>query len=96
MDCNCIDNFISFVVEWLAINMHYHKVHQIEYVIIAFLALLGTGYGIFQAKIIQFGVDQLTDASTTEIISFINWYTWAFMGSGAIAYIIPKCTKINH
>ena len=83
---------LSFVVQQLA--KPYHSVHH--YAKIAFFALLGTGYGIFQAKIIQFGVDQLTDASTTETISFINWYTWAFMGSGAIAYIIPKCTKINH
>ena len=83
---------LSFVVQQLA--KPYHSVHH--YAKIAFFALLGTGYGIFQANIIQFGVDQLTDASTTEIISFINWYTWAFMGSGAIAYIIPKCTKINH
>ena len=67
---------LSFVVEQQA--KPYHSVHQ--YAKIAFLALLGTGYGIFQANIVQFGVDQLTDASTTEIISFINWCTWAFIG----------------
>ena len=83
---------LSFVVEQLA--KPYHSVHQ--YAKIALLAFLGTGYGIFQANIIQFGVDQLTDASTTEIISFINWFTCVFIGSGSVAYIFPICNKINH
>ena len=30
-----------------------------------------------QANVIQFGVDQLSDASTSEITSFINWCTFS-------------------
>ena len=35
--------------------------------------ILAFGIGGFQAIVIQFGVDQLNDASTTEITSFVAW-----------------------
>ena len=55
------------------------------------LTTLGIGYGCFQGGIIQFGIDQLTDASTNEIKSFINWYVWGFISSGVLANYISKC-----
>ena len=57
------------------------------------LTTLGIGYGCFQGSIIQFGIDQLTDTSTNEIKSFINWYCWAFVGSGVITNFISKCAS---
>ena len=45
-----------------------------NYLQIVLLASLEVGYGCFQANIIQFGIDQLTNSSTDEIVSFINWY----------------------
>ena len=56
-----------------------------------FLAALGLGYGCFQANVIQFGIDQLTDSSTNEIISFINWYCWSVVTSGAVTNYISEC-----
>ena len=35
-----------------------------------------TGLAGFLSNIIQFGIDQLRDAPTTEITSFIVWYMW--------------------
>ena len=52
------------------------------------IIILTFGLGAFQANIIQFGVDQLTDASTTEITSFVAWYTWTFISSNIIASLI--------
>ena len=60
---------------------------------IVLLASLGIGYGCFQANIIQFGIDQLTDASTDEIISFINWYSWSYIGSGFFVNLISECVS---
>ena len=40
------------------------------------LFIMAIGLGGFQASIIQFGLDQLHDASTTEIKSFIIWFVW--------------------
>ena len=41
------------------------------------------------------GIDQLTDTSTNEIKSFINWYCWAFVSSGVVANFISKCASLQ-
>ena len=46
---------------------------------------LGIGYGGFQANIIQFGVDQLPDASSHEVKAFIAWYSWTYISSQVTA-----------
>ena len=62
-----------------------------NYIQIILLASLGIGYGCFQANVIQFGIDQLTDASTDEIVSFINWYLWSFVSSGIFVKLLSAC-----
>ena len=58
-----------------------HNHHVFHIVVIVLTVWYTIGFGGFQANIIQFGVDQLTDASTTEITSFIAWYTWSLLSS---------------
>ena len=56
-------------------------------VTLVLLILTSVGFGGCQANVIQFGIDQLHDVSTTEIISFISWYTWTCVSGGvAIDY----------
>ena len=55
--------------------------------------LMGIGLGGFQANIIQFGLDQLHDASTTEITSFIIWYVWTSFN--AIVVVEFNCFCLN-
>ena len=50
-----------------------------------FLIPLGIGYGGFQANIIQFGVDQILDASSDEVKAFIAWYSWTYISSQVTA-----------
>ena len=38
--------------------------------------IMAIGFGGYQANVIQFGTDQLHDASTDEITSFISWYMY--------------------
>ena len=45
--------------------------------IILFLVYI-IGLGLFQANAIQFGLDQLLEAPTPKLISFIHWYTTAW------------------
>ena len=78
----------NFVVVYLVKSYN----HLFVYILVPVLAVAGAGFGGFQANIIQFGVDQLTDASTTELISFINWYACAYLSSGAVTHFNPKCT----
>ena len=53
-----------------------------NYVNGALMVVGAIGLGGFQANIIQFGIDQLHDASTNEITSFIAWYVWCAYSSG--------------
>ena len=48
--------------------------------------VMGIGFGLFQSNIIQFGIDQLSDASSTEITSFITCYTLTLFISGFVMY----------
>ena len=70
---------------------HVLEIKYIQILVLIFLGTLGIGYSGFQANVIQFGIDQLTDASTNEIISFINWYTWAYITSGVASIFISSC-----
>ena len=57
---------------------------------IALLILTTLGLAGFLSNIIQFGMDQLRDAPTTEITSFIVWYlrTWSV---GTFCVVIQSC-----
>ena len=51
------------------------------YFLTIFVIPLTIGFVAFQANIIQFGVDQLYDASSIEIKAFIVWLTWGILSS---------------
>ena len=40
---------------------------------------------------LQFGIDQLIDASSSEITSYISWYTWNFMLACTTGAIFTDC-----
>ena len=61
---------------------------KIQALLLVFMAI---GLGGYQANIIQFGMDQLHDASTTEITAFIIWYVWTLLSSGIIIDFISAC-----
>ena len=59
------------------------------------LVFLGIGWGGYQANVIQFGIDQLIDASATECKSFIIWLCWSYFASQvAVTYVI-QCFDHN-
>ena len=61
---------------------------KVQPVLTAFMAI---GFGGYQANIIQFGMDQLHDALSIEIQSFIIWYVWTVLSAGIIVDIISAC-----
>ena len=70
--------------------------HAYMYVVTIILFLVYTvGLGLFQANAIQFGLDQLLEAPTPKLISFIHWYYWAQnVGSLAFFYFIASSVLI--
>ena len=55
--------------------------------------VMGAGFGLFQANIIQFGIDQLLEASSTEITSFITWYTLTMFACGITMQFSSSCSS---
>ncbi len=53
--------------------------------------LVSIGLGGFQGSIVQLGLDQLHDASTTEITSFIVWYVSSLISTGFIVKFNLYC-----
>ena len=58
-----------------------------RYIITVLLFIVCIACGAYQANIILYGIDQLQDASTEEITSFISWYMCTWYGSEAIHHI---------
>ena len=59
-----------------------------------YLSLCGftaLGLGGFLSNIIHLGIDQLIDASASEITSFISWYTLTLYASGTALHFITDC-----
>ena len=52
---------------------------------------MSIGYEGYQANIVLFGIDQLQDASTDEITSFITWYVYTFFSGGVVMHFIDSC-----
>ena len=61
-----------------------------------FQAIAAIGYGGYQANIIQFGIDQLHDASTKEIQVFISWYVWSFFSGGIVIELATSCLQKDY
>ena len=61
--------------------------------VLALLVPEGIGYGVFQVNIIQFGIDQFTEASTIQFKSFVAWYSWTFIASGLVVYYLLTCIE---
>ncbi len=60
---------------------------------VVFFIIMAIGFGGYQANIIQFGLDQLQDASTTEIRAFISWFIWTYFCSYTILLFSHMCIK---
>ena len=58
---------------------------------IVLFTIMSIGYGGYQANIVLFGIDQLQDASTDEITSFITWYVYTFFSGGVVMHFIDSC-----
>ena len=59
-------------------NTQFPKSNWLRAVIIAPGVIITIiGLGLFEANAIQFGLDQLLEAPTPKLITFIHWYYWS-------------------
>ena len=65
---------LSTVLEKL-LDDYYASINDVATQVL--LGLMGIGLGGFLSTLMQFGMDQLYDASAEEISAFITWYVWS-------------------
>ena len=59
-----------------------------NYINAVLLFIMSLAFGGYQANVVLFGIDQLQDASTDEITSFISWYSFTYFGGGIVIFLI--------
>ena len=80
---------VSSVVAQM-VNSYQHLHTSIS---LALLIIASVGLGGYWANVIQFGLDQLQDASTTEITAFISWFMWTHMSGANTLTHVYACVK---
>ena len=59
-----------------------------DVIAVTFVLITTAGLGMFESNAIQFGMDQMLDASSEQLSSFIHWYFWcAHIGPLVLFYI---------
>jgi peptide/histidine transporter 3/4 len=79
--------FLMIIITASAIAGQLNEIysHHSKHTVLPILfCLMSIGVGAFQSNIVQFGLDQLHDASATEIKSFIVWYVNSLITTGFI------------
>ena len=83
--------------------VHYHVPPYIAVVVVILMVSAIVSLGMFEATAIQFGMDQMVEASSDQISAFIHWYYWsmnigvgvmALVGSGVMTLLIQCMIEI--
>ena len=69
-------SILSVLVSTGTIIIVYRNIALIAGVILI-LALAIVGKGMFESTVIQFGTDQMIEASSNQLSTFIHWYYWS-------------------
>ena len=75
------------------VYVHIHGNHWYATIGMLMCVCVGVlGVGLFEANAIQFGLDQLLEALTPKLITFIHWYYWSQNVGGLIffTYVLPS------
>ena len=64
-----------------------------EKIMTVLLVILAIGLGAYLTSIVQFGLDQLSDASTLELKSFIIWYICTFLTGSTLMFFLASCAS---
>ena len=64
--------------------------NHIGFLLLGIILVCGiSGFGMYEANAIQFGMDQMLEASSRKLSSFIHWYYWSLhLGPLMIFYIL--------
>ena len=74
--------WIGFMLGTLSSIVSNFVTTDIKIVTKVLLTVASAGFGGHKANVIQYGLDQLQDASTDEITAYISWYVWTSITAG--------------
>ena len=84
----------------IAVQNYVGYIQAVSYTLIVFIIVGEAGSAGILVNSLQFGIDQLTDASSSEIMSYISWYVWncilAISRHRTSGYIHFRSTKFNN
>jgi len=70
----------------------YDALHSALSKVLPFIAGIGAiASVVIIANIFQFGIDQIPDASSSQIVSFIHWGAWSFFLAESIFLLSTSC-----
>ena len=72
-----IIDVIFHTVFYSSENFAQHLSSRFLFIAVISAILFIIGIGLFEANAIQFGLDQLLEAPTPKLITFIHWYYWS-------------------
>ena len=67
------------------------KPYYVYYIFPVSYLVINAGLAGFRTNIIQFGMDQMVDASASQLSAFIHWYYWTTYAGSATATVILQC-----
>ena len=70
-------SYTVYCLGYLVTTKHHLYNISLRYVMVIAGILYIVGLGLFEAIAIQFGLDQLLEAPTHQLVSFIHWYYWS-------------------
>ncbi len=79
----------TYLVQYLPINADSKTIKGLK---IAWFFLLLICMGSSTVNMIQFGIDQLQDAPSSDIIVYLKWYSWTYFASVCTVIITQSCT----
>ena len=86
--CNGISSILAILISTESVSIHYKNI-SLDVVASSLVALAIVGKGMFESTVIQFGTDQMIEASSNQLSTFIHWYYWSlYIGNVCIDTII--------
>ena len=71
-----IGSILSILVSTESVSYDYGNI-SLEVAASSLAALAIVGKGMFESTVIQFGTDQMIEASSNQLSTFIHWYYWS-------------------
>ena len=83
---------MSAILTYFSPLSSYHHLHHLKVKLKILLYVpIGLGLGGMLSNIVQFGTDQLVDASSGEITSFLRWFAWLWFLGGVLTGVSQSC-----